>query len=487
MHDTTVPPIDAHQVPATPTGTTALALRRLADLPGPRALPLLGNLYQFDLRRLHQTMEKWARQHGPVFRVTLPKGAFLVVADPDLVGKVLRERPDTFRRPAVLAAVNAELGGMPGLFDSEGTTWRNQRRMVMHAFAPQAVKAYFPSLVEVARRLQRRWEERARAGQAIDLGADLRRYSIDIVAGLAFGTNVNTIELGEHPIQRNLDVILQGVARRTMMPFPYWRYVKLPADRRLERSIAVLRDAVIDLVGQAKERMRLDPLRAANPPNMLEAMLAAAAEDGSGVTETEVAGNVSTMLLAGGDTTSNSLAWLIWLLLQHPDALERARHEVLRFVPSLDLVMIDQLGQLDFLDACVQESMRLKPAAPFLSAEALQDTTVGDVAIDKGTIVLCLMRDTRPDNTHFESAGQFDPGRWLEDSVNRKAAMPFGAGPRICPGRYLALLEIKVAMAMLLARFDIASLATAHGGEPDERVAFAMSPETLTMRLRFRD
>jgi cytochrome P450 len=349
------------------------------------------------------------------------------------------------------------------------------------------VKAYFPALVEVARRLQRRWEERADAGQAIDLGADLRLYAIDIIAGLAFGTEVNTIEMGEHPVQRHLDVILQGVARRTMMPFPYWRYVKLPADRRLESSIAVLRDAVIDLVTQARERMRLDPQRAANPPNMLEAMLAAAAEDGSGVTEAEVAGNVSTMLLAGEDTTSNSLAWLIWLLQRHPDALLRAREEVLRCVPSLDALTMEQLGQLDFLDACVDESMRLKPAAPFISVEALARTTVGDVAIDKGTIVLCLMRDTSPDNPHFENAAQFDPGRWLQDAVNRKAVMPFGAGPRICPGRYLALLEIKVAMAMLLARFDVASIDTAHGGEPDERVAFAMSPETLHMRLRLRD
>jgi cytochrome P450 len=487
MHDTIVPPAGTHQPSATHTGSTTPAPRRLTELPGPRALPLLGNLHQFDFRRLHQTMEKWARQHGPVYRVKVPTGAALVVAAPDLVGKVLRERPDTFRRPAVLAAVAAELGGVPGLFDSEGATWRNQRRMVMQAFAPQAVKAYFPALVEVARRMRRRWEARAQAGQAIDLGADLRLYSVDIVAGLAFGVEVNTIETGEHLVQRHLDVILQGVARRTMTPFPYWRYVKLPADRRLERSVVVLRDAVVDLVAQAKERMRLDPLRAAHPPNMLEAMLAAAVEGGSGVTEAEVAGNVSTMLLAGEDTTSNSLAWLIWLLHRHPDALQRARDEVLRCVPDLDALTIEQLGQLDFLDGCVHESMRLKPVAPFISAEALENTTVGDVAIDKGTIVVCLMRDASPDNAHFENAAQFDPGRWLHDSVNRKAAMPFGAGPRICPGRYLALLEIKVAMAMLLSRFNIASIATAHGGEPDERVSFTMSPETLHMRLRLRD
>jgi cytochrome P450 len=485
MQETTLSSPDVRTPPAH-AGGVGPHLRRLDDLPGPRGLPVLGNLHQFDFKRLHQTLEKWARRYGPVYRVKVPNGPFMVVADPDLIGKVLRERPDTFRRPAVLAAVAAELGAMPGLFDSEGAAWRDQRRMVMQAFAPHAVKSYFPALVHVAQRLQRRWENAAAAGQAIDLGGDLRLYSVDIVAGLAFGTDVNTLETGDNVIQRNLDEILPGVARRTLMPFPYWRYVKLPADRRLERSIAVIRDAVVDLVNQAKQRMRSDPTRAVDPPNMLEAMLAAAAQGGSGVTEAEVAGNVTTMLLAGEDTTANSLAWLIWLLVRHPDALRRARDEVLRCVPSLPALTIEQVDGLDFLEACTHESMRLKPAAPFISVEALQDTVVDDVAIGKGTIVLCLMRDTSPDNTRFENAAQFDPDRWLRDAVNRKASMPFGAGPRICPGRYLALLEIKVAMAMLLARFDIASVATAHGGEPDERVAFAMSPETLHMRLQLR-
>ena len=93
MQETTVLPPDV-QTPPTHDGVGRTP-RRLADLPGPRALPLLGNLHQFDFKRLHQTMEKWARKHGPLYRVMVPTGAFMVVADPDVVGKVLRERPHT--------------------------------------------------------------------------------------------------------------------------------------------------------------------------------------------------------------------------------------------------------------------------------------------------------------------------------------------------------------------------------------------------------
>jgi cytochrome P450 len=460
--------------------------RRLADLPGPPALPLLGNLHQLHRTRLHQDMEHWARVYGPLFRVALGRTPMLVVADHTLIGQVLRERPHTFRRPSATARVAEELGGIDGLFEAEGSDWRNQRRMVMQAFAPQAVKAYFPSLVQVAQRLGRRWEAAAKAGRAIDLGAELRLYTIDIVAGLAFGSDVNTIETGDNAIQRNLDQILPAVARRTLAPFPYWRYVKLPRDYRLERCVAMVRHAAEELVERARERMRADPARAGQPRNMLEAMLAAAAQEGSGVSAREVAGNVLTTLLAGEDTTSNSLAWLIWLLYRHPQALARAREEVARVAPDLEALTIEQVDGLDFIDACANEALRLKPPAAFLPFEALVETTLGDVRIGPGTLVWCVMRSSSVDEARVADAARFDPQRWLDERIDKKVSMPFGGGPRTCPGRYLAMLEIKVAMTMLLGRFEIASVATAHGGEPAEKQGFLMEPERLRMRLALK-
>jgi cytochrome P450 len=462
------------------------SVRGLADLPGPRSLPWLGNLHQMDRTRVHQDMEAWSRQYGTLFRVSLPGATMLVVADPELIKQALCARPETFRRPRVTADVSAEIGGIPGVFLAEGAVWRNQRQMVMQAFAPHAVKAYFPALVQVAQRLQRRWEGAAAAQRPIDLGAELRLYTVDIIAGLAFGSDVNTIETGDNAIQRNLDEILPAIARRSMAPFPYWRYLKLPRDHRLEQCVAHTRVAVDDLVAQARERMQADPERAARPRNMLEAMLAAAAREGSGVTERAVAGNVLTMLLAGEDTTSNSLAWLIYLLHGHPDVLNRARDEVLRVAPDVGALSIEQVDRLDFIDACAQEALRLKPPAAFIPLEALVDTVVGDVQIVRGTIVWCVMRAGSLDDTWFANAAQFAPQRWLDDTADKKASMPFGAGPRTCPGRYLALLEMKVAMAMLLARFDILSVATAHGGAPREKMGFVMEPEALQMRLSLR-
>lgn len=464
-------------------------LRRISSLPGPRPWPLVGNLLQIRPTSVHRDIERWCRRYGTLFPVYFGRTQVLVVADHELVAAILRDRPDGFRRPSVTARVSDEMGGMPGLFMTEGGQWRNQRRMVMQGFAPHAIKAYFPSLVKVALRLQRRWDGAAQAGQAIDLAADLKRYTVDIIAGLAFGTEVNTIDGGEDTIQRHLDEILPAVARRSMALFPYWRYFKLPGDRRLDRSVAALASAVNELIAQARGRMAAQPGLATRPNNLLEAMIAAADQQGSGVDDAAVAGNVSTMLLAGEDTTANTIAWLIYLLRRNPAALELARAEVLRHAPDPAAFSVEQMDALDYLDACVQEAMRLKPVAPFMPLEALRDTAVAGHAVKAGALVWCVLRHHSVADSHFPRAAEFEPQRWLADAAGNVAAdktvgMPFGSGARTCPGRYLALLEVKIAMAMLLARYDITAVDTASGAEANEVMGFVMAPENLFMRLQ---
>ena len=146
-----------------------------------------------------------------------------------------------------------------------------------------------------------------------------------------------------------------------------------------------------------------------------------------------------------------------------------------------------------FVEACAHETMRLKPVAPLMPQQALRDTTVGDVQISEGMIVFGLMRVDAVSDAHVPHAASFDPERWLgaggpsqAASSAKRISMPFGAGPRICPGRYLALLEMKMAMATLLQHFDITDVGTLDGQPAVEHLSFTMTPLGLTMRLRER-
>ncbi len=362
----------------------------------------------------------------------------------------------------------------------------------MASFAPGHVRAYFPSLVKVALRLRGRWQKAARAQQPIPLQADLMRFTVDAVAGLAFGKEINTLESGEDVIQRHLDKVLPAVFRRVFALVPYWRLFKLPVDRALDRSVDVIQSTIHEFVAQARQRLRDNPGLRAQPRNLLEAMVLAADQPDSGLGDQQVVGNVLTMLLAGEDTTANTLAWMIHLLQRNPAALQRVQQEVRHLAPDPAAFTVELMDQLVFLEACASETMRLKPVAPFIVLHALRDRTVGDVAVPEGTIVWGVMRHDSVSEHHFADPQAFAPQRWLEDAQSplstaaKRSAMPFGSGPRICPGRYLALLEMKLAMAMLLASFDIEAVDTPDGQPARERMAFTMNPVGLTMRLKER-
>ncbi|MBL8381403.1 MAG: cytochrome P450 [Burkholderiales bacterium] len=476
-----------------PAQAQPATLREITDLPGPPGIPVLGTLHKVRPAIIHRQLEGWSREYGPFYRLKLAKRNLLVVSDHEVIATMLRDRPDGFRRSDRLEHIGAEMGLEPGVFGSEGEAWRRQRRMVMAGFDPAHVKAYFPSMARVVRRLEGRWRKAAESAAVIDLQADLMRYTVDTIAGLAFGAEVNTLESGEDVIQQHLDRIFPALFRRILAPFAYWRFVKLPADRALDRSILEVKSAIAGFISAARERLAADPARRAAPPNLLEAMIVASDMPDSGLTDREVAGNVMTMLLAGEDTTANTLAWMIYLLNLHPEALAKARAEVLSHAPDAAAFTHEQMGRLDYLEACAHETMRLKPVAPFNSLVALRDTVAGDVRVPKGTPIFCLLRHDSVDERFVPEAAQFRPERWLADGGPAAAAnsakrisMPFGAGPRVCPGRYLAMLEIKMAMAMLLGRFEIAQVTTPDGGEARETMAFTMYPDGLSMRLALR-
>ena len=471
----------------------APALRHADTLPGPKGIPVFGNALQIDASRMHQQLAQWCDEYGPIYKMRLGKRKLVIVGDHELVATILRDRPDGFRRTAKLDEVWNELGLISGVFGANGEVWKRQRRMVMAGFDPAHVKNYFPALHTVAQRLAGRWVKAARQATPIDLQADLMRYTVDAIAGLAFGSEVNTLESDGDVIQQHLDKILPTVFKRIFAPLPMWRLVRTPADRRVERSAAAVMTAVRGFIEQARERMATDPQLREQPRNLLEAMLAAADQPGSGIDDAQVAGNVLTMLLAGEDTTANTVAWMIHLLWRNPAALARATEEVRTVCGDARQLTQEMMASLDYVEACALETMRVKPVAPQVPLQTLKDITLGDVQLPAGTVVISLMRRDSVSEAYVPRAAAFEPERWLAPggpgqaaSAAKRISMPFGAGPRICPGRYLALLEMKMAMAVLLGRFDIQGVDTPDGGEARERLAFTMTPVGLTMRLRER-
>ena len=463
--------------------------RRLEDLPGPKGFPLLGNFLQMDIKRFHLVQEQWAAEYGPLYLYRLGPNRILGVADPELNESILRERPETYRRASNVEPVFREMG-VDGVFSAEGPAWRSQRRLAMEALSHRNLRGFYPALKTVARRLRTRWEKKADARTTLDLADELKRFTIDVTTTLTFGYDVNTLEQGDDVIQRKLELVFPAFARRLFAILPTWRWIRMRYDRKLDRALAELRQWLGVRLDEARARLGSDPTRAERPENFIESMIAARDADGRPFPDDIIFGNAMTMLLAGEDTTAYTLAWAVHHLCDAPDAATRLRAEwdALRATDAAPND-IETANHLAYAGAVANEAMRLRPVAPTFLLEANHDVVIADVAVPKGSWIALHTRPPALDAQHFGDPLAFRPERWLDPSAtggvhDPSANIPFGSGPRICPGRTLAVLEMKVVLAMLFGHCDVERVGDA--ADVKELFAFTMAPVGMKVRLHRR-
>lgn len=466
-------------------------LKTIVDLPAPKGVPVMGNFFQVDFERFHQQLERWCDELGPIFKFKMGSREVVCLADTTLINDMLRNRPEAFRRRRSLEAIIEEMG-FNGVFSSEGEDWRRQRKQVALALNTAHLRQFTPKLFATTERLQQRWERAAAADTSVDLCRDVMRYTVDITTQLAFGINVNTLETDGPVIQQQLDKVFPMLSRRINAPFAYWRYVRLAKDRELDRALSAIKETVTGFIADCRERMGVDPSLFEQPSNFLEAIIAAqATTDGADFTDDDIYANVLTLLLAGEDTTANTIAWAAKYFIDHPEYFARARAEVDTVIaPGSSLIDYEQLSNLPFIEAFANETMRLKPIAPLNGMETNEGVELLGYYFPQQTPIVALTRHIAVDPANFGEPQRFNPDRWLQaadsDSCphNTQAFLPFGTGPRFCPGRNLALAEIKIVLAMLCRNFDIKL--TNPSLPIEERLAFTMLPTNLMVNFSKR-
>ncbi|MEU4162456.1 cytochrome P450 [Actinoplanes sp. NPDC026670] len=452
-------------------------------LPGPPPLPALGNLPDL-LRdgRPHRRLEDWCDRYGLTYQITTPAGPAVVTADPLLVDHIMRERPRLFRRDQQITRIIEEVG-VHGVFTAEGDRWRRARRITSQGLNPAHLAGYFPALVTGAQRLARRWAP----GGSVAVLPDLRRYTLDVTFALATGHDLNSLEQPKGRLATLLPMLLPAINRRMSVPVPYWRWVRLPADRRLATMLSELDSLIRIRTVSARERVAAG----ATPATVLESLVAT--PDGEEpFTQAELFGNVLTMLLAGEDTTASAVAWALHHLAADLPAQRRVRAEAVVALGDGSPIRAAEVRGLALAGAAVREALRLHPVASLTVVEAAEETELpgGDgppLRVGPGTPIWTLMTyGSRRDSRRFPDPGRFRPDRWLDPVTVRQGDLrhlPFGAGPRACPGRGLAMLEATLLVALIVRDFD---LAPDPASRPRERVAFTVSPAGLRVRLTRR-
>lgn len=476
----------------TPLTNTPKGIRRISDLPGPKGIPVLGNALQIDPSKARRQFERWAAEHGTPFRLKLGSKQVVVWDSHHVANQLMRDRPERFRRGGRISEVLDQMR-IGGLFAAEGAAWLPQRKMVMQALNGTHFPQFFPVMRTIALRLHGRLSQWSETGQVVDLLEEFTGFTVDTVCALAFGSDPNTMEQGPDRIQQHLKKIFPMFMKRLLAPLPYWNWLKLSQDRALDAALDEVHGFIRGLIDHARHRILENPARP--PANLLQSMLLAqshASADGDGarpLSDDAIAANVLTLLLAGEDTTAHSLAWSIPRLCADMALQEELAAEANTWM-SQDAVCADYetLKHLDLFEAVVIESQRLQPVVGMLSFTPSSTTVLDGVELTPDCIAYFITGPAMVDASNFHDPLSFDPRRWLERreglAHEPRAFLQFGAGPRVCPGRHLASVQMRLVLTTLLKNFR---LELACAPEAIEEVnAFTVMPSQMPVRLRPR-
>jgi len=384
--------------------------------PGPRS-PAVVQMIEFSTRPV-QMMESAARKYGDPFTMRMPAlGAYVMISAPPLIKEVFNGDPDLMHAGKANQVIEPLVGSRSVLL-LDGTPHLRARRLLSPPMRGERMQAYASIIEEIT------LAELARmpVGRPFSIHAHMQAITLDVILRAVFG-----LERGPH-MDRFRAVLVELLepppAVMTFVPKKWLDFPGSPYRTFLRRKAAVDR-ALLELV----DARRSAPLG----EDILSLLLAARDETGAPLSDEELRDELITMLLAGHETTATALSWAVALILQAPDVRDR-------------------LGDPDYLDATIKETLRLRPIVPDVVRELQRPMTFAGYDLPAGAkLTPCIyLAHRRPDI--YPEPSRFDPTRFLGVKPDPYAWFPFGGGIRRCLGMAFALYEMRVVLSLLFAR-----------------------------------
>lgn len=352
---------------------------------------------------------------------------------PDYIGHVLQANSlhynkDTFLNKYMLESLTGQ-----GLLTSENPLWREQRRLIQPAFHRHSLPRFAELMREAVQRSLDRLDAAAVRNQPVDIAREMMQLTLDIVTEALFSYDINdrAAEIGE--------------AMDTMAA------IGKPRHRKVREAIEFLDRIVYTII---------DERRAAAgdmPDDLLTMLLEARYDDGSPMPIRQVRDEVMSLLVAGHETTANTLSWTWYLLDRNSDALARLEEEIDRTMGGR-VPKVEDFSQLKYADKVIQEAMRLYPSAWSISRRALMDDEIGGYFIPANSIVAMSPYTMHRHPDFWDDPERFDPERFTPEKIAarpRFAYFPFGGGARQCIGNNFALMESMIIIPAIVGRFRL--------------------------------
>jgi len=371
----------------------------------------------------------------------------MVTCNPAVMQHVLKTNYGNYRKSEIQMKRMGHFLGI-GLLTSHGEKWHTQRRLIQQGFSHSKLESLASGMHECLAESLESFDGEVAAGP-VDIYPEMMRMTFRMVSQSLFSANIadDDVEYISHTILTVQEFIIRQIGR----PFldPWYRF-----SGELGKHEKMC-DRGNDIILNHIRHRRNDQERG---DDLLQVLLDAVYEDsGEGMNDHEVLAETMQLLVAGHETSSNALCWILYLLSQHPDCIAEIRREYDRVLGDEPLQFAD-VPRMEYTTQIIDEALRLYPPFWLVDRVAVEDDRVGDLVIPKGTTLIVYIYGAHHSPELWDQPEIFQPARFSKE--NRKhhtpfSYLPFGGGPRGCIGGNYAMLQMLMILGEILRQYDL--------------------------------
>ncbi|GLJ32039.1 hypothetical protein SUGI_0645230 [Cryptomeria japonica] len=430
---------------------------RLCLPPGPRGWPIVGNLFQLGKSMPHHSLYALSLQYGPLMTVRLGMRTTVVVSSPAMAKEVLKTHDKILAgRPVI--EINKTLS-----HDKSSLVWADCGPYWRHLRLISTVELFSPKRLEALQHLRRDqvfstirliFEDK---GKVVNIVHTVFCTTLNLLGNMIFSTSVfDPHEPASAGFKDTICELMKVLKKPNLVDFfPFlWFFQPQGVSRVIARHVKALYDFSDTFIHERQSFQRDD-----SEKDFLDVLLDSTTED---FTLTGVRALIAELFLAGTETTTTTIEWVMAEFIRNPQKLNLARQELDEVVGSSRKVEESDLDRLPYLHAAVKEIFRLRPPGPLLVPhKATSNCEIGRFVIPKDTQVMVNVWAMGRDPSIWKNPSEFMPDRFLEGENSmieyggqNFELIPFGAGRRICPGLPLASRMVHLVLASLLHSFE---------------------------------